>query len=145
MKGAVMEQCERVLCALGIRGILTTLGVRKTVASGDMILPDKKLLIKNFCKPIAELTEEEKMKRKVVEKLTVGARALMKHAHRSSEGFWSSGTGSEAEHNQRARTVMNQIMDNCIWVNIHSLPHDEYMVEVLFPLLSSAEYRRGTE
>ena len=61
------------------------LGVRKTIASGDMVLPDKTVLVQSFFKPISEMTEEEKWKRKVMEKLTVGARALTKHAHRSSE------------------------------------------------------------
>lgn len=79
------EAADKLLVGLGVRGILTILGARKTVASGDMVLPDKQTLITNFCKPIAELTEEEKSKRKPIEKLTVGARALTKHAHRSSE------------------------------------------------------------
>lgn len=85
LKGELTAAVDKLLCALGVRGILTLLGTRKTVASGDIILPDKQELIRKFNKPIAELTEEEKWKRKPVEKLTVGARALTKHAHRSSE------------------------------------------------------------
>lgn len=126
------EQIDKILAGIGIRGILTMLGVRKTIASGDMILPDKTLLIKNFCKPISEMTEEEKIKRKISEKLIVGARAITKHAKRSSEGFWGSGVGNEAERNSQARTALDKIMTNCIWTNIHSLPHNEYMVEVFF-------------
>ncbi len=85
LKPEMTSAVDKLLSLLGIRGILTLIGTRKTVASGDIILPDKQELVRNFNKPIAELTEEEKWKRKPVEKLTVGARALTKHAHRSSE------------------------------------------------------------
>jgi len=38
-------------------------------------------------------------------KLTVGARAWCKHAHRSSEGFWGIAKGSEMEKNVMAEKV----------------------------------------
>jgi hypothetical protein len=38
-------------------------------------------------------------------KLTVGARALCKHAHRSSEGFWGVVKGTEAEKNEMANKI----------------------------------------
>ena len=87
------EYTDRLLCQLGVRGILTAQGVRKTVASGDLMLPLKQTLVESFCRPIVQLTEgtllvsraDEKAKRKPIEKLTLGARALAKHAHRSSE------------------------------------------------------------
>ena len=126
----MLEQTEKLLSTLSVRGILTMIGVRKTIASGDMVLPNKAVLIKNFCKPISEMTEEEKIKRKILEKLIIGARALTKHAHRSSEGFWGSGTGSEADRNHQAKAILDKILANCIWINIHSLPHNEYMIEV---------------
>ena len=145
MHELLIAQVDKVLIGLGIRGILTMLGVRKTVASGDMILTDKGVLISSFCKPIVAMTEDEKMKRKKVEKLIVGARALTKHAHRSSEGFWGSGTGSEADRNQQAKTALNRILTNCIWINIHSLPHNEYMIEVKYHKTNSAELKKVME
>jgi len=53
--------------------------------------------------------------------LTVGARALTKHAHRSSEGFWGQIKGTEAEKNEMAENIVRLIVDECIWVNAHIL------------------------
>lgn len=53
----MIESTDKLLVGLGIRGILTILGVRKTIASGDLVLPEKEVLIKNFNKPITESTE----------------------------------------------------------------------------------------
>ena len=63
-------------------------------------------------------------------KLTVGARALCKHAHRSSEGFWGNVKGSEAEKNEMANNVAQLILDECVWINVHILPHSEMIIEV---------------
>ena len=62
--------------------------------------------------------------------LTVGARALQKHAHRSSEGFWGDGTGSESKRNDDAKRIITQIIEECEWINVHTLPHSEYVVEI---------------
>lgn len=63
-------------------------------------------------------------------KLTVGARAWCKHAHRSSEGFWGFAKGTELEKNDAAEVVAKQIIDECVWINAHILPHSEYIIEV---------------
>ena len=42
------------------------------------------------------------MGKKKPSKLTVGARAITKHAARSSEGFWGANKGSEDAKNQNA-------------------------------------------
>ena len=62
-------------------------------------------------------------------RLTVGARALCKHAHRSSEGFWGVIKGTEAEKNEMAQKVAQSILRECIWVNAHILPHSEHIIE----------------
>lgn len=43
------------------------------------------------------------MKKKKPSILSVGARALCKHAHRSSEGYWGEPKGSESLKNEHAR------------------------------------------
>ena len=43
--------------------------------------------------------------------LTVGARALSKHAHRSSEGFWGGVKGTEGEKNDHASNVAKGILE----------------------------------
>ena len=61
--------------------------------------------------------------------MTVGARALMKHAHRSSEGFWGVVKGTETEKNEMAEGIARSIIDEAIWVNAHILPHSEHIIE----------------
>ena len=78
-----------LLLNVGSRGILTMLGHRKTAGSQDICWPPIYELKDSFNKPHTVLTEEQKAARKnPPSKLTVGARALTKHCHRSSEGFW---------------------------------------------------------
>jgi hypothetical protein len=55
---------------------------------------------------------------------------LTKHAHRSAEGFWGNPVGKEIVKNELAETVLHKIVDNCIWINIHILPHNEIIIEV---------------
>ena len=73
------------------------------------------------------LTEEERLRLKKLKnqpsKLTVGARALCKHAHRSSEGFWGDPRGTEIVKNEYAELKAAQIIKECVWVNLHLLPH----------------------
>lgn len=58
-------------------------------------------------------------------KLTVGARALSKHAHRSREKFWGEVLGlSEEVRNKNAIDKLKQLLRECVWVNIHCLPPD---------------------
>jgi hypothetical protein len=68
----------------------------------------------------------------------VGARALTKHAHRSSEGFWGLAKGTEIEKNENADSVANIIVDECVWINAHILPHSEMIIEVKYFYFSSA-------
>ena len=62
--------------------------------------------------------------------MTVGARALCKHAHRSSEGFWGQVKGTEIEKNEMANGIAKLIVDECVWINAHILPHSEMIIEV---------------
>jgi len=76
------------------------LGFRTTTGSQDMPWPSKQLLLKKFNEPNTKLSEEEIMRLKNPPRLTVGARALCKHAHRSSEGFWGAIKGTELQKNE---------------------------------------------
>jgi hypothetical protein len=69
------------------------------------------------------IAEDEKKRLKNPSKLTVGARALCKHAHRSSEGFWGVPKGTEMEKNELANNLAKLIVDECVWINAHILPH----------------------
>ena len=61
--------------------------------------------------------------------LTVGARALSKHAHRSSEGFWGSASGTEKQKNENASNIAVKILKECVWINIHRMLQSETIIE----------------
>ena len=61
--------------------------------------------------------------------LTVGARALSKHAHRSSEGFWGHATGTEKQKNEFANKVAVKILRECVWINTHRMLQSETIIE----------------
>jgi hypothetical protein len=62
--------------------------------------------------------------------LTVGARALCKHSHRSQSGFWPKTSGlSEEIRNQNAEKILIKILEECVWINIHRILHDETLIE----------------
>jgi len=84
-----------------------------------------------FNRPNTILSPEELMrfKNNNLPQLSVGARALCKHAHRSSEGFWGDPRGTEIVKNEHAKQKANKILQSCIWINIHSLPRDEFVIE----------------
>ena len=75
-----MQQAEKkikqFLFQIGIRGVLTMLGFRKTIGSQDIIWPSGRELLQNFNKPNQILSVEEAQRIKNVSKLSVGARAL---------------------------------------------------------------------
>lgn len=119
-----------LILGLGPRGILTMLGQRKTPGSQDIAWPDVNELKQSFNKPHTVLTPEQQARqRNPASKLTVGARALTKHCHRSSEGFWGMFRGSEEKKNSDANEKLDQILKDCVWVNVHVITHSEIIVE----------------
>ena len=118
------------LSTIKFRGIMTIMGFRKTTGSQEVPWPTKNSLLESFNKPNNLLTEEEFKRMKNPSKLTVGARALCKHAHRSSEGFWGNPKGTEVEKNEMANGVAEKIIGEAVWINLHLLPHQEYIIEL---------------
>ena len=106
------------------------LGHRKTPGSQDICWPAMYELKESFNRPHTILTEEQKQSRKnPPSKLTVGARALTKHCHRSSEGFWGQFRGTEIKKNEDANEKLNEILKDCVWINVHMILHSEIIVE----------------
>ena len=106
------------------------LGHRKTAGSQDISWPSLFELKESFNRPHTVLTEEQKQKQKnPASKLTVGARALTKHCHRSSEGFWGQFRGTEEKKNIDANKKLDEILRDCIWINVHIIVHSEIIVE----------------
>ncbi|CAL1548461.1 unnamed protein product [Lymnaea stagnalis] len=108
-----------ILVILGLRGILDLLGIRKTVGTKEMLPPSRKALMASFT-----------AKHNPNSELWVGARALAKHFHRDqSESWWGNCTGTEADKNKHALGLLDKILDNAVWINIHWLPHDVFIIE----------------
>ncbi|KAI7852781.1 hypothetical protein BDC45DRAFT_512531 [Circinella umbellata] len=63
--------------------------------------------------------------------LSVGAKALSKHWHRDREElFWGICTGTEKKKNEHANQILIKILDDPVWINLHSLPHDRIVYEI---------------
>ena len=103
------------------RLLLTLLGIRQTEGSIDNFLPpDINLLINKF---------QEKNNPKSI--LTVGARALCKHCHRSiSDPFWPNQTGKEKEKNENGINMLNLFLNNCILI-VFGLIFMDYLIKLI--------------
>lgn len=115
---------ENFVLRMGPRGVLTCLGVRRTQGSIDKCLPPSKLVLE---RAFSQLHTAEESKKSA---LTVGARALTKHCHRSSDGFWGKISGTETMKNAFAQQVLDRFLTNCVWINIHCLPNEEPVIEI---------------
>lgn len=116
-----------VLLTLGVTGIARLLGCRLTAGTNTAVaglgfLPlDEAILISAFNAlhhPSA--------------KISVGARALSKHLGRdTSVKFWGSCLhGSEESKNAQAAVVLQTLLNDVVWRNVHTLPHDVTAFEV---------------
>lgn len=72
--------------------------------------------------------------------LTVGARALAKHCHRCLDGFWGSCDGPTAEKNRLAESKFRDIIDDCVWKNIHVVPIGKQQTAPNFEYRNSKGY-----
>eukprot|EP00795_Rhopilema_esculentum_P007484 gene7484-13258_t len=115
------DKLFELLDILQERGILDLLGVRETPGSVVAPLPSFRNLLESFTS-----------KHSVKSNLTVGARALSKHHHRCQSEWWGSCKGSESEKNDNALKVLEKIFKDCVWINIHSLPHDVHVIELRY-------------
>ncbi|XP_071965940.1 uncharacterized protein [Antedon mediterranea] len=109
-----------ILKKLKKRGILSLLGLRNTEGSVEMLPPARSSLEKSF-----------KQQNSANSQLSVGARALAKHCHRDqTASWWGKSTGSEGAKNDHANAIMNCILDQASWINIHCLPHSVVTLEI---------------
>jgi hypothetical protein len=67
------------------------------------------------------------------EPLTVAARALAKHVHRSPEAFWGKVAGSAADKNRAAREVLEALLDGATWWNVFGHYKHETVFEARVP------------
>eukprot|EP00747_Dinoflagellata_sp_TGD_P224968 gnl/TRDRNA2_/TRDRNA2_98137_c1_seq1.p1 gnl/TRDRNA2_/TRDRNA2_98137_c1~~gnl/TRDRNA2_/TRDRNA2_98137_c1_seq1.p1 ORF type:complete len:309 (+),score=17.23 gnl/TRDRNA2_/TRDRNA2_98137_c1_seq1:139-927(+) len=98
---------------LDVWGVLSLLRSRRTIGSQPMLPPSVGVLRASFRRICNEGSKS---------KLTVGARALAKHCHRSKTKFWGSNlTGGDAEKNQHSLARLDVLLKSAVWWNIHEL------------------------
>jgi len=112
-RDAAIETSLLALCnTIGVRGILTLLGIICTLGSIDRFPPSRARLVRAFNIP-----------HNGTEILSTGARALTKHFHRSLIRWWGDfSKGSDVEKNARANRVLRTLLTGAVWINVHSLP-----------------------
>lgn len=111
-----------VLSALGVVGVRRLLRLRHTTGSAPLlhVLPPPRHCL------LAAFTARHSP----AMPLSVGARALSKHAHRATAGFWGTVRGPADTQNTYALGVISRVLDGGVWLNCHCLPHEATVFEV---------------
>lgn len=125
----ITENFRTLLLLLGVRGVLSLLRIRNTPGS---LVPTASTV--EICKQLSqksllslpprrsELIRSINQLHKPRVKLSVGGRALCKHGQRSNDLWWGSFSGSEEIKNRNAQSIIERLIDNAIWLNVHHLP-----------------------
>jgi len=121
------HQLTFLLASLGEDGVLFLLGCRKTMGTLLACPPPITSLLRSFNSTHSPSSKKKAAKGGII--LTVGARALSKHFHRSRDCWWGDCKGSEAEKNAKASEVVKSILSNAVWMNVHWIL-GEYYYEV---------------
>uniref|UniRef100_A0A1D1Z4C7 Homeobox protein SIX5 n=1 Tax=Anthurium amnicola TaxID=1678845 RepID=A0A1D1Z4C7_9ARAE len=112
-----------LLSGLSYDGVGSLLGIMHTVGTiPDALPPPRSALLSSFMLPYRPDVEGSF--------LSNGARALAKHVSRSSNGWWGSFVGSDANKNELALEVINRLLTCCCWMNIHSIQPYEHVFEI---------------
>jgi hypothetical protein len=95
----------------GDMGILHVLGKRQTIGTDHLFLvpPSRKALLVSANLP-----------HKPPNTLIVAARARSKHAHRGQEQFFGIATGSQETQNYETREILVKLLEEAVWINIHT-------------------------
>ena len=94
------------------RELSYVLGLRITTGTDNrnLLLPSRGQLMKAANRPYS-LSDPL---------LSVAARALAKHAHRSNDGFFETGNGNSSAKTVAATTVLQKLLEDASWINIHT-------------------------
>ena len=104
-----VEACKEWVLNSGESGIMATLGMRRTMGTVSKCFEDRGDRSSYlFPPPISQLLVSSRRLHKPTTRssLTVAARALAKHAHRGSRGFYGDVKGSESNKNLHADLVV---------------------------------------
>jgi len=111
------ESCLEWLRAAGDEGILRFLGLRRTIGTEvGRLPPDWSELLEASRLP----HHGDHLVPQTHDSLTLAGRARCKHAHRGSRNdFFGAVTGGTDEKNAAAERVLNAILENAAWINVH--------------------------
>ncbi|XP_062173623.1 uncharacterized protein LOC133879087 isoform X2 [Alnus glutinosa] len=98
-----------LLSGLSYGGVQGLLGLTHTTGTiPDALPPPRSILLSSFMLPCCTLTH--------------GARALAKHANRSSSKYWGTLKGSDSDKNKLSMDVVCHLIAHCDWLNVHVVP-----------------------
>jgi hypothetical protein len=132
---SVLQPLADAFVAAGCRNVLLLLGQRLTPAS----LTDARAIPPTR----AELTATANALHNPADGLTVAARALTKHVHRSPEAFWGEVRGSSGEKNAAAARLLARILDGGTWWNVFGHYQHDVVYEVRLPSGHGARWSHG--
>ncbi|XVF65642.1 hypothetical protein PTKIN_Ptkin09bG0265500 [Pterospermum kingtungense] len=106
-----------ILSELNYEGVQSLLGLAHTTGTISAALPPpKSTLLSSFMLPYNPNVKGST--------LTHGARALAKHADRSSNKYWGNLNGSDSDKNNLAMGVIMDLIANSCWLNVYIVqPH----------------------
>lgn len=129
----LMHETVSFLISIGPAGLRDLLGLKRTTGSIDGLLPpSRRTLLTALNTPHStvmaawcqsnqgRLTPGQKKRRRAVCHLSVGGRALCKHAIRGEESWWGTSGGTDSDKNERAEKAVLRILSTATWVNIHA-------------------------
>lgn len=118
-----IEDCKKWLQQAGEEGVFAILGMRRTIGTTStlslgidcthemyLLPPPPKDLVEASCKLHKPGSKSS---------LTVGARALDKHADRGQSQFYGSIQGNESTKNDHAKQIVIKLIEDAEWINIH--------------------------
>ncbi|XP_028201601.1 uncharacterized protein LOC114385744 isoform X3 [Glycine soja] len=115
------DSLARLFCELSYEGVQSLLGLMHTTGTIPNALPP----------PISTLLASFNLPCNPNENgLTDGARALAKHACRSSSGYWGSLNGNDSNKNRLAMDVINRLISHCCWLNVYTVPPHGVVFEI---------------
>lgn len=121
LNNEIIKLLSDVLDFIGEKGFLVLLGVRNTNKSTVDLPPKREKLVNEFNKPFSSKS-----------RITVGARAVTKHADRNTrrDCFWGSVSGNEESRNINSNLICLDIIANAAWISIFEMNSNTRIVEI---------------
>ncbi|GMY32580.1 hypothetical protein FCV25MIE_27822 [Fagus crenata] len=112
-----------LLSGLSYGGVQGLLGLTHTTGTiPNALPPSRSTLISSFMLPYKPNVKGCT--------LTHGARALTKHANRSSSKYWGALEGSDSDKNRLSLDVIYHLIAHCSWLNVHIVPPHGAVFEI---------------